>query len=170
MCTVLFCLFIRAKELSIPDLSINRSTLGPSWHLFQRLLVVWVVEFTNWIECKWPVESANNQNSIINRVTLIKVGCDCLSFSLSADNSYVLSHYKTELCKKPPRLCRQGYACPYYHNSKDRRRCPHKHKYRYIPKEWYRIIIKKELWSALDDKNHSGCQMICIWILIAWNI
>uniref|UniRef100_A0A8B9JHG7 Unk zinc finger n=1 Tax=Astyanax mexicanus TaxID=7994 RepID=A0A8B9JHG7_ASTMX len=49
------------------------------------------------------------------------------------DNGYVLSHYKTELCKKPPRLCRQGYACPYYHNSKDRRRCPHKHKYRALP-------------------------------------
>ncbi|TWW81667.1 RING finger protein unkempt -like protein [Takifugu flavidus] len=45
------------------------------------------------------------------------------------DHNYVLSHYKTELCKKPPRLCRQGYACPYYHNSKDRRRSPHKHKY-----------------------------------------
>uniref|UniRef100_A0A8C1HIN8 Unk zinc finger n=1 Tax=Cyprinus carpio carpio TaxID=630221 RepID=A0A8C1HIN8_CYPCA len=49
------------------------------------------------------------------------------------DNSFVLSHYKTELCKKPPRLCRQGYACPYYHNSKDRRRSPHKHKYRALP-------------------------------------
>ncbi|KAG7232862.1 hypothetical protein INR49_008030, partial [Caranx melampygus] len=49
------------------------------------------------------------------------------------DNQYVLSHYKTELCKKPPRLCRQGYACPYYHNSKDRRRSPHKHKYRALP-------------------------------------
>uniref|UniRef100_A0A667Z942 Unk zinc finger n=1 Tax=Myripristis murdjan TaxID=586833 RepID=A0A667Z942_9TELE len=49
------------------------------------------------------------------------------------DNTYVLSHYKTELCKKPPRLCRQGYACPYYHNSKDRRRSPHKHKYRALP-------------------------------------
>uniref|UniRef100_A0A674ERF4 Unk zinc finger n=1 Tax=Salmo trutta TaxID=8032 RepID=A0A674ERF4_SALTR len=49
------------------------------------------------------------------------------------DNTYVLSHYKTDLCKKPPRLCRQGYACPYYHNSKDRRRSPHKHKYRALP-------------------------------------
>ncbi|XP_033936018.1 RING finger protein unkempt homolog [Pseudochaenichthys georgianus] len=49
------------------------------------------------------------------------------------DNNYVLSHYKTELCKKPPRLCRQGYACPYFHNSKDRRRSPHKHKYRALP-------------------------------------
>ncbi|XP_066560991.1 RING finger protein unkempt homolog isoform X2 [Amia ocellicauda] len=49
------------------------------------------------------------------------------------ENTYVLSHYKTELCKKPPRLCRQGYACPYYHNSKDRRRSPRKHKYRSLP-------------------------------------
>lgn len=57
----------------------------------------------------------------------------------SLDNNYVLSHYKTELCKKPPRLCRQGYACPYYHNSKDRRRSPHKHKYRCSIASW---IIK----------------------------
>lgn len=42
----------------------------------------------------------------------------------------MLGNYKTEPCKKPPRLCRQGYACPYYHNSKDRRRSPRKHKYR----------------------------------------
>lgn len=48
-----------------------------------------------------------------------------------ADTTYVLGNYKTEQCKKPPRLCRQGYACPYYHNSKDRRRSPRKHKYRY---------------------------------------
>ncbi|KAL1236732.1 RING finger protein unkempt [Trichinella pseudospiralis] len=43
---------------------------------------------------------------------------------------FVLSYYKTEMCQKPPRLCRQGYACPYYHNSKDRRRSPTVHKYR----------------------------------------
>lgn len=47
-----------------------------------------------------------------------------------AETAYVLGNYKTEPCKKPPRLCRQGYACPYYHNSKDRRRSPRKHKYR----------------------------------------
>lgn len=46
------------------------------------------------------------------------------------ETAYVLGNYKTEPCKKPPRLCRQGYACPYYHNSKDRRRSPRKHKYR----------------------------------------
>lgn len=46
------------------------------------------------------------------------------------ETTYVLGNYKTEPCKKPPRLCRQGYACPYYHNSKDRRRSPRKHKYR----------------------------------------
>ena len=44
----------------------------------------------------------------------------------------MLGNYKTEPCKKPPRLCRQGYACPYYHNSKDRRRSPRKHKYRFF--------------------------------------
>ncbi|XP_030064107.1 RING finger protein unkempt homolog isoform X2 [Microcaecilia unicolor] len=49
------------------------------------------------------------------------------------DTTYVLGNYKTDQCKKPPRLCRQGYACPYYHNSKDRRRSPRKHKYRSSP-------------------------------------
>ncbi|XP_062071432.1 RING finger protein unkempt homolog isoform X2 [Lepus europaeus] len=49
------------------------------------------------------------------------------------ETTYVLGNYKTEPCKKPPRLCRQGYACPYYHNSKDRRRSPRKHKYRSSP-------------------------------------
>jgi len=46
---------------------------------------------------------------------------------------YVLANYKTEPCKKPPRLCRQGYACPQYHNNKDRRRSPKKFKYRSTP-------------------------------------
>jgi hypothetical protein len=32
------------------------------------------------------------------------------------DAGYVLANYKTDICKKPPRLCRQGYACPQYHN------------------------------------------------------
>ena len=47
------------------------------------------------------------------------------------DTTYVLANYKTEPCKKPPRLCRQGYACPQYHNNKDKRRSPKKYKYRY---------------------------------------
>uniref|UniRef100_A0A4W5NDY5 Unk like zinc finger n=1 Tax=Hucho hucho TaxID=62062 RepID=A0A4W5NDY5_9TELE len=38
-----------------------------------------------------------------------------------------------EQCTKPPRLCRQGYACPHYHNSRDRRRNPRKFKYRSTP-------------------------------------
>lgn len=54
-----------------------------------------------------------------------------LPFSL--DSQYVLANYKTEPCKRPPRLCRQGYACPQYHNSKDRRRNPHAYKYRSTP-------------------------------------
>ncbi|VIO87115.1 Uncharacterized protein BM_BM2576 [Brugia malayi] len=49
------------------------------------------------------------------------------------DQVHVLSCYKTEQCKKPARLCRQGYACPFYHNSKDRRRPPAVHKYRSTP-------------------------------------
>ena len=48
------------------------------------------------------------------------------------DTTYVLSNYKTEPCKRPPRLCRQGYACPQYHNSKDKRRSPRKYKYRWV--------------------------------------
>ena len=49
------------------------------------------------------------------------------------DTAYVLANYKTELCKRPPRLCRQGYACPQFHNNKDRRRSPKKFKYRSTP-------------------------------------
>nr|CAD7198051.1 unnamed protein product [Timema douglasi] len=49
------------------------------------------------------------------------------------DTSYVLANYKTEPCKRPPRLCRQGYACPQYHNSRDKRRSPRKFKYRSTP-------------------------------------
>ena len=50
-----------------------------------------------------------------------------------SDASYVLAHYKTEPCKRPPRLCRQGYACPQYHNQRDRRRSPKMYKYRSTP-------------------------------------
>ncbi|KAF8770118.1 RING finger protein unkempt like protein [Argiope bruennichi] len=46
------------------------------------------------------------------------------------DTNYVLANYKTEQCKRPPRLCRQGYACPSFHNNRDRRRSPKKCKYR----------------------------------------
>lgn len=49
------------------------------------------------------------------------------------DAEFVLNFYKTDTCKRPPRLCRQGYACPHYHNPKDRRRNPKKFKYRSTP-------------------------------------
>ncbi|NXW94104.1 UNK protein, partial [Alopecoenas beccarii] len=49
------------------------------------------------------------------------------------DRNFVLAGYKTEQCTKPPRLCRQGYACPHYHNNRDRRRNPRKFKYRSTP-------------------------------------
>ena len=47
------------------------------------------------------------------------------------DTNYVLANYKTEPCKRPPRLCRQGYACPSFHNTRDKRRSPKTSKYRY---------------------------------------
>lgn len=50
-----------------------------------------------------------------------------------SDASFVLGSYKTEPCPKPPRLCRQGYACPHYHNSRDRRRSPRRFQYRSTP-------------------------------------
>ncbi|KAL4240662.1 hypothetical protein ACF0H5_001453 [Mactra antiquata] len=49
------------------------------------------------------------------------------------DTNFVLANYKTEICKKPPRLCRQGYACPHFHNARDRRRSPKIFKYRSTP-------------------------------------
>ncbi|XP_061205045.1 putative E3 ubiquitin-protein ligase UNKL isoform X3 [Neopsephotus bourkii] len=49
------------------------------------------------------------------------------------DTNFVLAGYKTEQCTKPPRLCHQGYACPHYHSSRDRRRNPRKFKYRPTP-------------------------------------
>lgn len=33
------------------------------------------------------------------------------------DTTYVLANYKTELCKRPPRLCRQGYVCSFEYRS-----------------------------------------------------
>ncbi|ESO02446.1 hypothetical protein HELRODRAFT_188708 [Helobdella robusta] len=49
------------------------------------------------------------------------------------DPHYVLINYKTEQCKRPHRLCRQGYACPSYHNPRDKRRSPKTFKYRSTP-------------------------------------
>ncbi|UMM20474.1 hypothetical protein L5515_015736 [Caenorhabditis briggsae] len=45
-------------------------------------------------------------------------------------HEFVVLNYKTEFCRKPVSYCRQGYACPFYHNSKDRRRSPAVFKYR----------------------------------------
>uniref|UniRef100_A0A5K3F1L9 C3H1-type domain-containing protein n=1 Tax=Mesocestoides corti TaxID=53468 RepID=A0A5K3F1L9_MESCO len=46
---------------------------------------------------------------------------------------HVMARYKTESCRKPPRMCRQGYSCPYYHNGKDKRRMPDRCYYRSTP-------------------------------------
>lgn len=63
----------------------------------------------------------------------------CFLFVL--DTNYVLANYKTEQCKRPPRLCRQGYACPSFHNNRDRRRSPKKSKYRYVLFEIFSYVI-----------------------------
>jgi len=49
---------------------------------------------------------------------------------MCTDPKFVLTNYKTELCRRPLRLCRQGYACPSYHNPRDKRRSPVVFKYR----------------------------------------
>ncbi|KAL1452442.1 hypothetical protein WDU94_006674 [Cyamophila willieti] len=61
------------------------------------------------------------------------------------DTIHVLTNYKTEPCKRPPRLCRQGYACPQYHNSRDKRRSPHTFKYRYTTPYWLQPKLKIDL-------------------------
>ncbi|OAF66546.1 hypothetical protein A3Q56_05721 [Intoshia linei] len=46
------------------------------------------------------------------------------------DPKHIILNYKTTLCELIPRLCKQGYACPSYHNERDRRRNPVEFKYR----------------------------------------
>ncbi|VDM33120.1 unnamed protein product [Hydatigera taeniaeformis] len=53
--------------------------------------------------------------------------------SCSENMLHVMARYKTESCRKPPRMCRQGYSCPYYHNGKDKRRMPERCFYRSTP-------------------------------------
>lgn len=62
------------------------------------------------------------------------------------DTNHVLTNYKTEPCKRPPRLCRQGYACPQYHNSKDKRRSPRKFSYRFDENKYFFFCS----WQAIN--------------------
>ncbi len=86
----------------------------------------------------------NQQNSPVNGGDLINEKTLSLSSSLEKERllnedpkwnetSYVLTNYKTEQCRRPPRLCRQGFACPQYHNARDKRRNPNLFKYRSTP-------------------------------------
>lgn len=74
---------------------------------------------------------------VYNLISIIYIHI-MLSFSINKicfhfiDTNFVLSNYKTDQCQRPPRLCRQGYACPQYHNSRDKRRNPRKYKYRHV--------------------------------------
>ncbi|XP_049817862.1 putative E3 ubiquitin-protein ligase UNKL isoform X1 [Aethina tumida] len=77
--------------------------------------------------------SANGPNALDKERNLMNEDPKWQGFLGVVDTNFVLANYKTEPCKRPPRLCRQGYACPQYHNSKDKRRSPRKFKYRSTP-------------------------------------
>eukprot|EP00731_Ephydatia_muelleri_P038743 Em0888g3a len=69
------------------------------------------------------------------------------------DSSFVLTYYKTEQCRRPPRLCRQGYACPFFHNNKDRRRSPKCYKYR-------RLDCTKGTHRRTNDQYPKSCVVM----------
>lgn len=71
------------------------------------------------------------------------------------DTNFVLANYKTESCKRPPRLCRQGYACPYFHNVRDRRRNPKQFKYRSTPCP--NVKHGDEWCDPMQCENGDGC-------------
>ncbi|CAG5098525.1 Oidioi.mRNA.OKI2018_I69.XSR.g15748.t1.cds [Oikopleura dioica] len=71
---------------------------------------------------------------------------------------FVLSNYKTDTCKRPPRLCRQGYACPHFHNPKDRRRNPKKFKYRSTPCPAVKKVGDDWQDPAKCEKGDSCCM------------
>ncbi|KAH9415004.1 hypothetical protein DERP_014297 [Dermatophagoides pteronyssinus] len=126
-----------------------------------------------------------NQNDLINNGDHLMNGCTgvncCQSSSTTATSSsstqhmfdkdrnaihedprwqntaFVLAYYKTESCKRPPRVCRQGYACPQYHNNKDRRRSPKKFKYRSTPCP---SVKQGDEWG---DPNNCENQDDCIY-------
>ena len=71
---------------------------------------------------------------------------------------YVLAFYKTQTCKKPPRMCRQGYACPFFHNGKDRRRNPHLCRYRSTPCP--QVKPSGDEWK---DSNNCEAEDSCVY-------
>uniref|UniRef100_A0A1I7UGL8 C3H1-type domain-containing protein n=1 Tax=Caenorhabditis tropicalis TaxID=1561998 RepID=A0A1I7UGL8_9PELO len=84
---------------------------------------------------------------------IVSFSTDDPKWSMS-NHDQVLSCYKTEQCQKPARLCRQGYACPYYHNSKDRRRPPGTYRYRSTPCPAARTIdewLDPDLCESADN-------------------
>lgn len=74
-----------------------------------------------------PVEQTNPLEMIAHEICREKIIPDDSRWD---DANFVLLHYKTDSCPKPPRLCRQGYACPFFHNTRDKRRSPKIYKYK----------------------------------------
>ena len=98
-------------------------------------------------------------------ISVISVSCA----GLFADTNYVLANYKTEQCKRPPRLCRQGYACPSFHNTRDKRRSPKKFKYRFVlPSRHF-----PAKWSFPVGPVVSGTERLTsvekVWFSFLWN-
>ena len=79
--------------------------------------------------------------------------CHVIIHFFYIDSSFVLTYYKTDICKRPPRLCRQGYACPFYHNNKDRRRGPKVFKYRCVLSIYLSISLSIHL--SIHSSIHS---------------
>ena len=128
----------------IPNSHLSSYKLKPQTHNFRMepivhsLIVQLIWDSPNLIAMKQASRRALKEKDEIERVSLSKILFGTVSRlvgllkkpKLISGQDHVLSCYKTEQCRKPARLCRQGYACPFYHNSKDRRRPPAVYKYR----------------------------------------
>ncbi|KAF5913772.1 hypothetical protein HPG69_002634, partial [Diceros bicornis minor] len=76
------------------------------------------------------------------------------------DTNFVLGSYKTEQCPKPPRLCRQGYACPHFHNSRDRRRNPRRFQYRLTSEARGKDISSRVLSDSSLSPRSTPCPSV----------
>ena len=123
--------------------------LSKNLKLLSRLKQVLSCELLTWLRCRCGATESSRMSPLLiflcRELQAIEKGeADSVAGPNSLDKersllnddpkwletTYVLANYKTEPCKKPPRLCRQGYACPQFHNNKDKRRSPKKFKYR----------------------------------------
>lgn len=118
----------------------NTMSEDPKWQGKRNIIVFQFSEYQkNWFSPKqsWFVNPNWSENG--NYL-----------FSTSPDTAYILAHYKTEACKRPPRLCRQGYACPHFHNIRDKRRNPRIYKYRFLN---ILFLNKSNMFQIIIDES-----------------